>query len=308
MKLYRTLEEFKEKPNFSVVTSGMFDGVHLGHQKIIQRIKSVADEHNGETILITYWPHPRLVLSQNKSDFKLLTSLEEKVEELEKLGVDHLLCIPFTEEFSQLSSDDFIQKILIETLDTKVFVLGYDHHFGRNREGNFSYLQNERNRLPFGLEEIPKQDIENKAISSTHTRELIKSGKVKAASTYLGREYTLNGVVVHGEKLGSKLGFPTANIRVDFDEKLLPMDGVYAVRVLLKGELKSGMLNLGFRPTVSSDKKQMEVHIFDFDESIYGQHLKLIFVDRIRDEQKFSGLEKLKKQLKLDKEKALHLL
>ena len=307
MKLYRSIEEFQAKPNFSVVTSGMFDGVHLGHQKIIQRICSLAKENDGESVLITYWPHPRLVLSK-ENDIQLLSSLGEKAEELEKLGVDHLLCIPFTKEFANLSSEDFVQKILIETLHTKILVIGYDHHFGKNREGNYAYLENKIQDYTFSLEEIPMQDIENKVISSTLARDLIKSGDVKEASTYLGRNYSIKGEVVHGQKIGSRLGFPTANIKLDFGQKLLPKDGVYAVRVLVNGEEKGGMLNVGFRPSVKGLGRKIEVHLFDFDENLYGKNLKIYFLDRVRDEVKFETLEALKTQLQKDKEKVKSIL
>lgn len=307
MKIYEGIERF---PNlhFPVVTSGTFDGVHVGHQKILARVGEVARSNSGETVLITFWPHPRLVLQQGSDSLKLLSTFEEKASYLKKSGVDFLVKIPFTKAFSQLTSEEFIQKILVEKIRTKKLVIGYDHRFGKNREGSFDYLKANEANYGFEVEEIPKQEIEDVGVSSTKIRKSLEDGNIHIANEYLGRPYSLAGKVYPGNRIGRSLGFPTANITLSDSYKLVPGDGAYAVEVIHKVHLYQGMLNIGYRPTVDGISKVIEVHMFDFDGDLYGHTLRIFFIDRIRNEQKFDSLEALKAQLGEDKETAKKIL
>lgn len=300
MNVYYGIQEFKKLEN-AVVTSGTFDGVHLGHQKILKRLNEVAELTNGESVVITFYPHPRSVISPDNQIVKLLSTLEEKIELLEKSGVDNLLIVSFTREFSELSSEEFIQKILIETIGTKTLVIGYDHRFGKNREGGFDYLKLNKEKYGFGIEEISRQDIENVGVSSSKIRKALQEGDVPSADHFLGRNYSLSGVIVKGKQLGRTIGFPTANIQVREIAKLIPSDGVYAVKVYYNDEAFGGMLNIGNRPTVDGTFQTVEVNIFEFDQEIYGEKLTIEFLQKIRNEQKFNGLDELKTQIAKDK-------
>ncbi|MES2517286.1 MAG: bifunctional riboflavin kinase/FAD synthetase [Bacteroidota bacterium] len=301
MNVYYGIEEFKQLEN-AVVTSGTFDGVHLGHHKILNRLNEIAQLTNGESVVITFYPHPRSVISPDNQIVKLLSTLDEKIELLEKSGVNHLVIIPFTREFSELTSEEFIQKILIETIGTKTLVIGFDHRFGKNREGSFEYLKIHKELYGFEIEEISRQDIENVGVSSSKIRKAIQEGDIPMADHFLGRNYALSGVIVKGKQLGRTIGFPTANIQVREIAKLIPANGVYAVKVSYKNEYFGGMLNIGTRPTVDGTFQTIEVNIFDFDCEIYGENLTVEFLQKIRNEQKFSGLEELKVQISKDKE------
>ncbi len=300
MNVYYGIQDFKKLEN-AVVTSGTFDGVHLGHQKILNRLNEVAKLLHGESVVITFYPHPRSVISPDNQIVKLLSTLDEKIELLEKSGVNHLLIIPFTREFSELSSEEFIQKILIQAIGTKTLVIGYDHRFGKNREGGFDYLKLNKEKYGFEIEEISRQDIENVGVSSSKIRRALLSGDVPSADHFLGRNYSLSGVIVKGKQLGRTIGFPTANIQVREIAKLIPSDGVYAVKVYYKNESFGGMLNIGNRPTVDGTFQTVEVNIFEFDQEIYGENLTVEFLQKIRNEQKFNGLEELKAQIAKDK-------
>ena len=300
MNVYYGIQEFKKLEN-AVVTSGTFDGVHLGHQKILKRLNEVAELTNRESVVITFYPHPRSVISPDNQIVKLLSTLDEKIELLEKSGVNHLLIVPFTREFSELSSEEFIQKILIDTIGTKTLVIGYDHRFGKNREGGFDYLKLNKEKYGFGIEEISRQDIENVGVSSSKIRKALQEGDVPSADHFLGRNYSLSGVIVKGKQLGRTIGFPTANIQVREIAKLIPLDGVYAVKVYYKDEAFGGMLNIGNRPTVDGTFQTVEVNIFDFDQEIYGEKLTVEFLQKIRNERKFNGLDELKAQIAKDK-------
>lgn len=302
MKVYTDIDQFK-KVNNPIVTIGTFDGVHIGHQQIIQRIKEIAKKVNGETVILTFFPHPRMIL--NSDDLKLLTTQEEKIELLKKEGIDHLIIYPFTEAFSKLTYIEFVRNILVEKIGTKKLVIGYDHHFGRNREGSFKHLKEFGIQYEFEVEEIPAQDIDNINISSTKIRKAILEGDIETANLYLGHSYSLRGEVVEGDKIGRVIGFPTANIQVKEHYKLIPANGVYAVDVLYNEQLFKGMLNIGIRPTLHNNQQTIEVNIFNFDKSIYGQKLILFFKRRIRNEEKFENIEALKKQLVKDKQTAI---
>lgn len=299
MKIYRDTDSFV-KLDSPVVTSGTFDGVHVGHQKILERIRDVADQTGSETVLITFWPHPRLILNPDDDSLKLLSTFEEKAELLEKSGIDHLIQIPFTKEFSRLSSEEFIRGVLIDTIGTTRLVIGYDHRFGRNREGSFEHLQANSERYGFTVEEISRQDIDNSTVSSTKIRNALNTGDVTTASEYLGRPYALTGEVVHGDKIGRELGYPTANIRPHYAYKLIPAHGIYAVEADVQGTTYGGMLNIGTRPTFNGKKETVEVYIFDFDRVIYGEEITLRFVRRIRDELAFSSRDELIAAMKKD--------
>lgn len=300
MNVYYGIQEFKKLDN-AVVTSGTFDGVHLGHQKILNRLNQLADLTNGQSVVITFYPHPRSVISPDNQIVRILSTLNEKIELLENSGVNHLLIIPFTREFSELSSEEFIQKILIQTIGAKTLVIGYDHRFGKNREGSFDFLKANKEKYGFDIEEISRQDIENVGVSSSKIRKALQEGDVPTADHFLGRNYSVSGLIVKGKQLGRTIGFPTANIQVREIAKLIPSDGVYAVKVYYNNEVFGGMLNIGNRPTVDGTYQTIEVNIFDFDQEIYGENLKVEFLQKIRDEQKFNGLDALKAQIAKDK-------
>lgn len=307
MNVYYGIQEFKKLDN-AVVTSGTFDGVHIGHQKIINRLNEVAKLTNGQSVVITFYPHPRSVISTDNQVVKILSTLDEKIELLEKYGINHLLIIPFTREFSELSSEEFIQKILIQGIGTKTLVIGYDHRFGKNREGGFDYLKLNKEKYGFEIEEISRRDIENVAVSSSKIRKALQEGDVPSAEHFLGRNYALSGVIVKGKQLGRTIGFPTANIQVREIAKLIPSDGVYAVKVYYKEQAFGGMLNIGNRPTVDGTFQTVEVNIFDFDQEIYGENLTVEFLQKTRNEQKFNGLEELKTQIAKDKITCMKIL
>lgn len=298
MQIHRTLEINPSIKN-AVVTSGTFDGVHLGHQHILERLVKEARNCDGESVVITFWPHPKLVINP-QSDLRLITDLEEKLQLLEKFNIDHVWIIPFNRSFSLLSSKEFIQKIIIDTLQTKKLIIGYDHKFGKNREGSFEYLIENRSLFPFEIEEIEKQTIDDLAFSSTLIRKFIQEGEIEKSTEILGHRYQLTGTVVKGYQNGRKLGFPTANVQINFSNKLIPADGVYIVKVNnFKEKSYFGMLNIGSRPTLNTGRS-IEVHLFDFQEEIYGEILTVEFFKKIRDEKRFDSKEDLLEQLKLD--------
>jgi riboflavin kinase/FMN adenylyltransferase len=307
MQIHYNLDSFP-KLNFAIVTSGTFDGVHLGHQKILNRLREIANEKGGETVLITFFPHPRMVLFNDSQNLKLLSTISEKIEKLANFGIDHLVIIPFTREFSEINSEDFIRKILVERIGAKLLVIGYDHRFGKNREGSFDYLKENSSKFGFKVIEIPRHDIENIGISSTLIRNSLLAGDIVQANSLLGIEYSLSGKVVKGKQLGRTLGYPTANIYVVEDYKLIPADGVYAVLINYDNLIYQGVLNIGKRPTIEGKDRTIEVHIFDFDKDIYGENISISFVEKIRDEHKFESLDLLKAQIQIDAEKARLIL
>ncbi len=307
MKIYHTLEDFTPL-RYGVVTSGTFDGVHVGHQKILQRLNEVSDKNNGETVVITFWPHPRLILRPDEPFMQLLNTFEEKAELLREQGVNHLIRIPFTKEFSQISSQEFITKILVETIGTKKLVIGYDHRFGKNREGSFEQLKLNASTYGFDLEEISRQDVDHVGVSSTRIRKALEEGDLDTSNHFLGRPYSLSGRIIKGDKLGRILGFPTANLELDSHDKLVPAEGIYAVKVGHENKIYGGMLYIGTRPTVNGTRRSIEVNIFEFDKDIYGETLHIYFIKLLRRDSKFSDLESLKNQLQRDKDSALAVL
>ncbi len=307
MKIYQQLTDF-HPPHFSVVTSGTFDGVHLGHQKILRRLQELANRKQGETVLLTYWPHPRLILQPEDKSLRLLTSLSEKVKLLEGMGVDHLIILPFTKELSQMSSEEFIRDILVDKIQTKTLVIGYDHKFGKNREGSFEYLQSHSHLFGFAIEEISRQDVDDLGVSSTKIRTALSQGDISTANKYLGRPYDLSGQVVKGQQIGRSIGFPTANIQIADNYKLLPRDGAYAVYADVNSIRYKAILNIGDRPTVDGEKKTIEAHLIDFEGDLYGQELRIYFQEFLREEKRFESLDALKNQLAVDRERAIFIL
>ncbi|GAB2535026.1 bifunctional riboflavin kinase/FAD synthetase [Rufibacter soli] len=307
MIVIRELSQFPSLAH-AVVTSGTFDGVHVGHQKILSRLIETARQSHGQSVVITYWPHPRMVLHPEDNSLRLLSTIEERIEALRLFGVDYLLILPFTREFAQLSSEEYIQQILINTIHTKKLVIGYDHRFGKNREGGFEYLQQNAGRYGFEVEEIPRQDVDAVGVSSSKIRTALEMGDVETATRYLGRPYSITGTVVQGKQLGRTIGFPTANIEVSEKTKLVPAHGVYAVKVKTSQGDYKGMLNIGTRPTVDGTHQTIEVHLFNFQADLYGQEITVSFMAYLRPEQKFSGVEALTLQLRQDRTLALQVL
>ncbi|NOY95171.1 MAG: bifunctional riboflavin kinase/FAD synthetase [Chlorobi bacterium] len=308
MEIYYQIDDFKAKN--PVVTIGTFDGVHLGHRKILERLKEIAREIDGETVLFTFYPHPRLSLNPQEKKIRLLTTLEEKIVQLEKAGIEHLIIYPFTKAFSELSYKEFVETILVGKIKTSCLVVGHDHKFGKNREGGFEDLKAHAEKYHFRIERIDALMLGNINISSTKIRKALQSGNIEEANKYLGYKFTLHGKVVKGKQVGSRIGFPTANIEVSDIHKIIPGYGVYAVRVDVQGKVYNGMLNIGTRPTFNknADNRSIEVNIFDFDKDIYHQNVTLCFVRRIREEKKFNNPEALIGQLEKDKKAALTIL
>lgn len=308
MEVYHGIENFS-RIAYPVVTTGTFDGVHMGHMTIINRLKEVAIKQKGETVLLTFFPHPRMVL-QEDNDLKLINTLDEKINLLEKAGIDHLIIHPFTKEFSRLTSLEFVRDLMVNKIGTKCLVIGYDHHFGRNREGSFEHLMEFGPLYGFDVEEIPAQDIDNVNVSSTKIRKALLEGDLKTANEYLTHPFSITGKVVSGAQNGRKLGFPTANIEVLERYKLIPAHGIYAVKVQIDYQIFKGMLNIGVRPTIADadGKPTIEVNIFDFDEDIYGKQISVQLIDRIRAEEKFPSLDDLVKQMHLDKLRTIAIL
>jgi riboflavin kinase/FMN adenylyltransferase len=308
VKLYTNLDQFNAKK--PVVTIGTFDGVHLGHQKVILRLQEFAKQHNGETVIFTFHTHPRLVISPNESNLRLLTTLKEKINLFEKYGIDHLVIYTFDKNFSELSYSEFVEKILVEKIGTHCLVVGYDHKFGKNREGGYDYLKKCANKYKFEIERLDALLVDEDSVSSTKIRNALQNGEIEKANHYLGYQFTLHGTVVNGKQLGRKLGFPTANIEASDKFKIIPGYGVYAVKVELDDTDYNGMLNIGTRPTFNNnaDNRSIEVNIFDFEGNIYGKEITLKFIGKIRDEQKFDTVEMLVSQLGKDKTAALSIL
>lgn len=296
-----------DKKHPTAITIGTFDGVHIGHRKILKKLIKKAESKNLRSTVLTFFPHPRMVL-QKDSGIKLLNTLDEKIKILNELGLDYLIIHPFTKEFSRLSATEFVRDILVNALLAKKIIIGYDHRFGRNREANINDLTAFGSSLDFEVEEISAQEIDEVSVSSTKIRKSLEEGKIETANKYLGYPYMLTGVIKKGKGLGRQINFPTANLHIGESYKLIPKNGVYVVRAVIGGNLISGMMNIGYNPTVSGKRKSIEIHFFDFDEDLYGQKLQVDLLARIRDEQKFDSLAALKDQLSIDKDTSLAIL
>jgi riboflavin kinase/FMN adenylyltransferase len=286
-----------------IVTVGTFDGVHLGHQHIFNKLLEIAQNVDGEPVVITLWPHPRMIVHPGGTDIMILNTLEEKIELIKLQGIKHLIVLPFNNEFSQLSSTQFIDEYLHQKIGIKGLIMGYDHRFGKDRIGDSEELTCFAKKYGFFIENVGAFCFEGKKISSTKIRNALFDGNIELANSMLSKSYSISGTIEEGEKLGRKLGFPTANLKPDYNYKLIPRDGVYAVKVEVEGVLFSGMLNIGHRPTINkgNENRSIEVHLIDFEGNLYGKKINLLFFKRIRDEVKYNNLEELKNQLKLDK-------
>lgn len=296
MKVINGLKNYPSKTK-SIVTLGTFDGVHIGHQKIIKQLNK--DKENANSALLTFFPHPRMVL-QDATDLKLLNTLEEKQQLLAKNGLDYLIIEPFTKEFSELSAVNFVRDILVNTLNTQKLVIGYDHRFGKNREGDFEHLKELSDLYDFNLEQIKAQDIKDVAVSSTKIRKALLEGDIKTANSYLGYAYLLTGNVVHGQGLGKKWKYPTINLAIPETYKLIPKTGVYLVKTALDNKTYFGIMNIGNRPTLNGKHQTIEVHLLDFNQDLYGKKIQIQLLKRLRDEQKFHSVNALISQIKTD--------
>lgn len=290
-----------------MTTIGTFDGVHLGHRKILERLTNNAKKTGLKSTVLTFFPHPRMVL-QKDVDIKLLNTLEEKTQILETLGLDYLIVHPFTKEFSRLSATDFVNDILVNGLKTKKIIIGYDHRFGRNRNANIQDLIAFGQTLDFEVEEIPAQEVDDISVSSTKIRKALLEGDITTANNYLSYAYMLTGTIKKGKGMGRDFGFPTANLHIAETYKLIPKTGAYVVSSTLNGKTYFGMMNIGYNPTVDGTEKSIEVNFFDFEGNLYDQKIQVSLLHRIRDEQKFSSIEELKAQLKKDKDYSLELI
>ena len=309
LKVYKSIEEFTQVKNL-VATVGTFDGVHVGHQEIIEKLKEVAKQTDGETLLLTFYPHPRMVLFPDDDSLKLINTLSEKIELLASFGLDHLLILPFSIEFSRITPTEYIRDLLIRDIGVKTLVIGYNHQFGRNRKGNFELLEELAPVYGFDVIEITAKEINEIKVSSTKIRKAIEAGEVSRANKYLRYNFSLSGIVVEGQQIGRQMGFPTANIKIVEKHKLLPGNGVYAVKVTIQNYQYKGMLNIGSRPTINNDAdcSSIEVHLFGMNEDCYNENIQVEFSTKLRDEIKFVNLEELKEQLQKDKESALLVL
>jgi len=306
MKIYRSIEDYDEDKR-SVVTIGTFDGIHLGHQEILSRLIKSSKNKDLNSVVLTFFPHPRIILNKY-NEVKMIDTLDEKIIHLNEIGIDSLIIHPFDRNFSLLSANQFIKDFLVDKLKIKHIIIGYDHRFGKGREASVTDLKNYANDYDFTVEEIKAQEIEKITVSSTKIRNSINQGDIKTTEKYLGRYFNLTGKVVKGDGLGKKINYPTANIFIKETYKIIPKDGVYLVETIIKDELFNGMMNIGHRPTIGKNVKSIEVHLFNFNEDIYGQVISIKMISKIRDEKKFSSIQALKEQLVKDENYCLKLI
>ncbi len=309
MKVFRNIIETRNIPH-AVVTIGTFDGVHLGHQAIFNKMKALAQNVGGQTVVVTFEPHPRQVLNIDSSNLRFLTTPEEKLKKFEEFGIDNVVIINFTKEFSRTPSEVFIKDYIIDNIKPAYIVVGYDHHFGKNRMGDFGLLNDMKLKYGFKVERVAAQDVENIAISSTKIRNALAVGNIKSANRLLGYTYSITAEVVVGNKIGRTMGFPTANLELPREYMLINCGGVFACLVDYNGQRYKAMANIGHRPTIgdrSEDQPIIEVNLFDFDGDLYGKPIRVSFIDRIRDEEKFDSLDELKAQLEQDKKAVMNL-
>jgi riboflavin kinase / FMN adenylyltransferase len=299
LNIFNSISSFTTKKK-TIVTIGTFDGVHIGHKKVLQKLHNLAIEKDAESVLLTFFPHPRMVLQQDL-DIKLLNTIEEKKELISEFEINHLIIHPFDLEFSRLTAEDFVKTILVDQLNICSIIIGYDHRFGRNRTATIDDLIEFGTKYNFDVQQITAKEIDEIAISSTKIRNALLEGDIETANAFLGYNYTLSGLVIEGKKIGRTINFPTANIKIDEEYKLIPQNGVYIVSVEMNKFTYFGMMNIGNNPTISNSTQSIEVHIFNFNQSIYNQNIKISFLERIRDEEKYISLDELKKQLEKDK-------
>ena len=303
MKIFNSIKSFNAtKP--TIVTIGTFDGVHLGHQKIVAQITKNAHALNCESLVLTFFPHPRMVL-QESTEMKQLNTLNEKIALLDNLGIDNLVVHPFDKEFSRLTAEEFVKKVLVDVFKIKKIIIGHDHRFGRNRTATIDDLINFGGTYGFEVEQISAEEINEVSISSTKIRNALLEGNIELATNYLGYDYSLTGIIFKGKQLGRTIGYPTANITIEEDYKLIPNNGVYIAKSVLNGKTVFGMMNIGTRPTVDGTKQTIEINFFDFKQDLYGQKITISLLHRMRSEQKFESIDALKNQLGKDKKTAL---
>jgi len=309
MEVYKNIDALPSFKN-AVITIGTFDGVHMGHKQIIKQLLKEAGEVDGTPVLITFYPHPKQVIASTQKPILILNSPEEKYALLHEAGIENIVVVPFTKDFAEQPANNYIKDFLVEKFRPHTVIIGYDHRFGKGREGDYRLLENEAGKFGYNVKEIPEHILQNVTISSTKIREALLSGDIKTANEFLGYDYFFSGLVIEGNKLGRTIGYPTANLQVMDNQKLIPANGVYAVKVKVEGftNVYKGMMNIGVRPTVDGTTRVTEANIFDFDESIYGKKVTVYLIKRLRSEVKFNGLDALKEQLAKDKADALAVL
>ncbi|GGE32247.1 bifunctional riboflavin kinase/FAD synthetase [Sphingobacterium cellulitidis] len=317
MKIYRNLDEFKPL-DYAIVTIGTFDGVHVGHQKILNKLRELGKDNTGETVLLTFYPHPRLIINPDDDSLRLINDIEEKVERLNLAGIDHLIITPFTRDFSNQNPEEYISDVLVNKIGCKKIVIGYDHHFGKDRKGTIKDLIHFSEIFDYSVDQIPEQDIEDVAVSSTRVRESLIKGDIITANKYLGYPFELTGTVVKGDQIGREIGFPTANLHIHESHKLIPAYGIYAVEVeifpktteIVTGDyfepvperVAKGMCYIGTRPTIDGMNRKIEVNLLDFNDDLYSKTIRVKFLEFIRHDQWFESLELMQEQIKKDEE------
>jgi len=306
LKIYTNLTNYTSI-NKTFVTIGTFDGVHVGHQKVLSKLVQSAKKNNASSVLLTFFPHPRMILQKN-ANIKLINTIDERIKLLEKTGLEILVIHEFTKDFAEKTALNFVKNVLVDNLKISNLIIGYDHRFGKDREGNFEQLTTFGGKFGFEVSKIPHQEIDHITISSTKIRKAIELGNIEEANRYLGYYFMLTGEVVKGKNLGEKIGFPTANISIKETYKLLPKTGSYVVKAVLENETVYGMMNIGFRPTIKGKNQTIEIHFFDFNKDLYGKSIQIDVLKFLRDEQKFDSVDDLKNQLQKDREKSLKII
>ena len=307
MAIYYSTDNLPEFNN-AVVTIGTFDGVHVGHQVILDQVSTHARKHGATSVLITFSPHPRKLIFPNEP-ISILTPLKDKLKLITEIGIEHIVVVPFTKDFASLSAEEYVSDFLVNKINPKTIIIGYDHHFGNDRKGNIQLLNSLKTKYNFEVIEIEAQLIEDATISSTKIRDAVATGDITTTNDMLGRPYSISGKVIKGNQIGRTINYPTANILLNEREQIIPANGVYAIRAVHKNKVYNGMLNIGYRPTVSNNNKlYIEAHLFDFEQDIYDDELSIDFIQRVRDEQKFSDVNALKEQLSRDKETCEEIL
>ena len=306
MRIFDNLKSYSSEKE-SVLTIGTFDGIHIGHNKILKTLVEESKKNKLSSLIITFFPHPRMIL-QKSNEIKMIDTMDEKIHLLEKAGIDNLIIHPFDHNFSKIRAKDFVEDILVNKLKIKQIIIGYDHRFGKDREASVEDLKKFGLDYMFNVNEIPAQEIDSIAISSTKIREAILTGEIKKCNEFLGRNFMLTGKVVYGEGLGKKINFPTANIKIKENYKIIPKNGVYLVKTTLNSNMYFGMMNIGVRPTVGGKNKSLEIHFFNFKDNIYNKTISIEIISKIRDEEKFSSIDELKIQLKKDEEFCLRII
>lgn len=306
MKIFNNIQSYSSEKE-SILTIGTFDGVHIGHNKILTKLVEESKKNNLSSLIMTFFPHPRMVL-QKSQEIKMIDTIDEKIHLFEKTGVDNLIIQPFDENFSKIRAKEFVEEILVKKLKIKYIIIGYDHRFGKDREASVDDLKKFGLNYMFTVEEIAAQEIHSIAISSTKIRNAILKGEIKKCNEYLGRNFMLTGEVVYGDGLGKKINFPTANIKIPETYKIIPKNGVYLVKAILNSEIYFGMMNIGVRPTIGGKNKSLEIHFFNFKDNIYNKTISVEIICKIRDEEEFSSIDELKIQLKKDEQFCLKLI